>query len=132
MCVGDELEDLEPGNKEHYNTPTYVHKCHCRHFCSPSPLQNCNKTAPCLQCEKRPSHGTMLSSSELSGSISFSFAFSVLSLNIRTSSCRRSFITALVWLAEEAGRSLSLQGKNKNKADCCQCLSMHTFVDVCV
>lgn len=55
--------------------------------------------------------GTTLSSSELSGSMSFSFAFSVLSLNIRTSSWRRSLTTALVWLAEEAGRSFSLQNK---------------------
>lgn len=52
--------------------------------------------------------GMTLSSSELSGSMSFSFAFSVLSLNIRTSSWRRSLTTALVWLAEEAGRSFNL------------------------
>ncbi|TNN68249.1 hypothetical protein EYF80_021571 [Liparis tanakae] len=38
----------------------------------------------------------MLSSSELSGSMSFSFAFSVLSLNILTSSCRRSLTTVLI------------------------------------
>lgn len=43
--------------------------------------------AQCLGvCMCRDSHGIMLSSSELSGSMSFSLAFSVLSLNIRTSS----------------------------------------------
>lgn len=59
----------------------------------------------------------VLSSSELSGSMSFSFAFSVLSLNIRTSSWRRSLTTALVWLAADAGRSFSLKNRHINLED---------------
>lgn len=56
----------------------------------------------------RDSQVIMLSSSELSGSMSFSLAFSVLSLNILTSSWSLSLTTVLVWLAEDAGRSFRL------------------------
>lgn len=66
---------------------------------------------------KKHSQGMMLSSSELSGSMSFSLAFSVLSLNIRTSSWRRSLTTALVWLAADAGRSFSLKNRHRHLDD---------------
>jgi hypothetical protein len=50
-----------------------------------------------------------LSSSEVtSGSMSFSFTFSVRSLKSFTSSCSRSLMMALFWLAEEAERSWPL------------------------
>lgn len=79
---------------------------------------------------KKHSQGMMLSSSELSGSMSFSFAFSVLSLNIRTSSWRRSLTTALVWLAADAGRSFSLKNRYINLDDVCVCVLIQ-YVCVC-
>lgn len=56
------------------------------------------------------SQGLGLSSSEVtSGSMSFSFTFSVRSLKSFTSSWSRSLMTALLWLAVEAARSWPLR-----------------------
>lgn len=60
------------------------------------------------------SQGLGLSSSEVtSGSMSFSFTFSVRSLNIFTSSWSRSLMMALFWLAVEAARSSPLWGHSR-------------------
>lgn len=138
---------FQPGNEIYYNT-LLVHKATvsnsvqhldgkiqvflCCKWCF-TPQLDMDYWITCW-CEymwrKKHSQGMMLSSSELSGSMSFSFAFSVLSLNIRTSSWRRSLTTALVWLAADAGRSFSLKNRHINLDDAfcvCVCVSMYSM-----
>ena len=93
-----------PGLQQLMAVPTALWSCsmslvpHPAHRAGAAPSQVPDLAFPASQ-PKLNSHAVGLSSSEVtSGSVSFSFTFSVRSLKSLTSSCRRLWMTALLWL----------------------------------